>query len=82
MVEQRGDDVKTMFNTTDPRQALDLMRRYGVNYVYLGPTEKAYYQPAGIAKFGAMAQQGQLEQVYSNSEVTIYRVVGSGASSS
>ncbi len=82
IVEQRGDDVKNMFNTPDPRQALDLMRRYGVSYIYVGPTEKAYYQPAGIAKFQTMAQQGQLEQVYTNPEVTIYRVVGAGATSS
>ncbi|MFN8471927.1 MAG: DUF2298 domain-containing protein [Anaerolineae bacterium] len=80
VVEQRGDDVKAMFNTPDPRQALDLMRRYGVNYVYIGPTEKAYYQPAGIAKFQTMAQQGQLQQVYSTPDVTIYRVVGASNS--
>ena len=76
VVDQRGSDVKLMFDTPDANRALDLMRRYSVGYVYVGPTEKAYYRPEGIAKFERMAQQGQLEKVYSNQEVTIYRVVG------
>jgi YYY domain-containing protein len=80
VVDQRGGDVRQIYNTPDPAQALGLMRRYDVAYVYVGPLEKAYYQPVGLAKFERMVQQGQLERVFQNAEVTIYRVV-SGAPS-
>ena len=62
-----------MIPGSDARQ---VMQRYDVAYVYIGPTEKAYYQPAGLQKFERMAQQGLLEKVYTNPEVTIYRVAG------
>ena len=75
VVDQRGADVKTLFNTPDTGQALQLLQKYNVRYIYVGPTEKAYYQPQGLAKFETMVQQGALERVYANPEVTIYRVL-------
>ena len=75
-MDQRATDVTTMFNTTDTRQALQLLQKYNVGYIYVGETEKAYYQPQGLAKFETLAQQGALEKVYTNPEVTIYRVKG------
>ncbi|MFQ5342787.1 MAG: DUF2298 domain-containing protein, partial [Anaerolineae bacterium] len=64
VIDQRIEDVKTIYNTPDPQRALDLMRKYDVSYVYIGPLERAYYDPNGLAKFDQMAQAGTLEQVY------------------
>jgi len=75
LVEKRIADVATMYNTRDKSQALELLRRYQVSYIYVGQLEKAYYDPAGLAKFDQMAGS-ELELVYENSQVKIYRLKG------
>ncbi len=74
-VASRVKDVQTAYNTTDVTQFWSIIRKYGVRYVYVGPTERLYYSPAGIAKFDRLLGQG-LDLYYSNAEVKIYRVVG------
>ena len=49
------------------------MRKYEVEYVYLGKVERLYYDPAGLAKFDT-GLDGALEQVYQNRDVRIFRV--------
>ncbi|MFQ5594186.1 MAG: DUF2298 domain-containing protein, partial [Anaerolineae bacterium] len=63
VVNGRVEDVKTIYNTPNLQQALELMDKYDVSYVYVGPLEHAYYDPSGLAKFDQMAQAGTLEQV-------------------
>jgi len=43
--------------------------------VYVGAYERAYYDPAGLAKFDDMAAQGLLRVVYDAQGVRIYEVV-------
>ncbi len=76
LVERRIQDVATVYNTPDPAQALRLLARYRVRYIVVGELERAYYEPAGLAKFDRMARQGLLETVYRQGPVTIYRVPG------
>jgi len=76
-VNWRRDDVRGCYNTTDVSRALDILARYGVRYVYVGAYERAYYDPAGLAKFDHMAAQGLLRTVYDAWGVRIYEVVGS-----
>jgi uncharacterized membrane protein len=54
--------------------ALDFLRAYEVEYIVVGPLERAYYPPGGLAKFEAMAAQGRLSVAYQNPGVTIYKV--------
>ena len=55
-----------------------LMRKYGVEYVYLGQLERLYYPGEGLKKFdGALA--GDLDKVFQSDQVTIYRVVDGGS---
>ena len=68
----RRNDVKTMYDTPDAALALSLMRRYGVEYVYLGQLERIYF-PAGMGKF-ADGLGGALEKVFDNGSTRIYRV--------
>ncbi len=53
----------------DPNQALTLLDKYDISYVYVGPVERARYPTAGLAKFAQL-----MEPVYSAGSVTIYRV--------
>ena len=74
-VAHRIYHVGTLYGSPDPERALEVIDRYGVEYVYVGELERAYYPEDGIAKFrdGLM---GYLEPVYEAERVTIYRVVG------
>jgi YYY domain-containing protein len=77
VVENRIADVAQIYNTPDPNQALEMMRKYNVQYVIVGELERAYYQPQGLAKFDQMVGQS-LDLVYENPQVKIYRVKGGG----
>jgi len=80
------DVVDTIYTTTDQRQALALLRRYHVGYVYIGTQERGDpalttitsafhgYPPRGLAKFAAMAVRGTLTQVYNWAGIQIYQV--------
>ncbi len=74
IVDHRIGDVQTMYNTVDVAQTLYLLDRYHVAYIYVGDLERAFYNAKGIAKFDAMAHAGQLELVYQNDHVQIYKV--------
>jgi len=76
MVDWRRDDVRACYNTTDVARAQEILSQYGVRYVYVGAYERAYYDPAGLAKFDQMAVQGLLRVVYDGQGVRIYEVVG------
>ena len=73
MIEQRRQDVQTIYETADPSEALALLRQYGVDYIYLGDLERAYYTGPGLGKFEQMAEFGVIP-VFRNERVTIYRI--------
>ncbi|MEW5987563.1 MAG: DUF2298 domain-containing protein, partial [Chloroflexota bacterium] len=79
LVQNRIQAVNGLYNTIDAQQALSILNQYGVQYVYVGPLERAYYSPDGIAKFDLMAAAGQLREVYRNEGVTIYEVIRSSS---
>jgi uncharacterized membrane protein len=72
MVDDRARDVDTLFNTPDASTAMRLLRKYNVEYIYVGGQERAFYAPQNLAKFDQMAE---LTRVYQQGAVTIYRVV-------
>ncbi|MFQ6101717.1 MAG: DUF2298 domain-containing protein [Anaerolineae bacterium] len=74
-VDRRQDDVNECYTTTIISRALAILSRYDVRYVYVGEYERAYYDPAGLAKFDAMAADGLLRVVYDVQGVKIYEVV-------
>ena len=71
-VGTRRSDVETIYSTHDAEEALNLMREYGVEYVYLGHLERIYF-PGGIGKFED-GLNGALDKVFDNGDTTIYRV--------
>ena len=74
MIEQRRADVQTIYETADFDLALRLLRQYGVDYIYLGDLERAYYTGPGLGKFELMSDIG-ITPDYRNERVTIYRVI-------
>jgi len=75
LIHERMADNALLFNTPHTGQALDLIQRYDVSYIYVGPLEEIYYQEAGLQKFEEMAEAGMLHAVYREDGVTIYEVM-------
>jgi uncharacterized membrane protein len=76
-VQQRIDDLRRMYETTDPTEALKVARRYGVQLIIVGPLEQACYGTTGMTKF-AMLDGGPWRRVYRNEQVAIYQVTTEG----
>jgi len=66
---RRDKDTKTIYTTTDSTRARTLIDDYGIDYLYLGPTERERYKGEGLSKLSSLGQR-----VYSSDEVKIYRV--------
>ena len=75
-VGKRDGQARDFFNTLDVARALQLIRELHVSYIYVGQLEHTVYDPAGLAKFDEMVRRGELEVVYENEKVKIYRVTG------
>lgn len=75
-VSKRIGEVERIYSTGTPEQALELIRKYNVQYVYVGQLERQYYTDEGIDRFdGALSDN--FDKVFSNEDVSIYRVVES-----
>jgi YYY domain-containing protein len=70
----RASDVETIYDTPIPEMAQQLLQKYHVRYIIVGPLERTYYHPMGLVKFEGMVADGSLQVVYSNEQVTIYKV--------
>ena len=79
VVDWRLADLRTLYDGADIAAAEEILRRYEVAYVYVGELERAYYSPAGLAKFDEMVGE-TLEVAYADGPVTIYRVLGAEGS--
>jgi YYY domain-containing protein len=75
LISSRIVDVNTLYSTTNTVEALTILDKYNVSYIYVGQLEWVYYNPQGLTKFDSLANQGILEEVFRNSGVSIYRVV-------
>jgi uncharacterized membrane protein len=75
LVGERIADVNTLYSTTDVSQAMAIVDKYNVKYIYAGQLEWVYYDPQGLNKFDEMAGMGLLREVYRNGGVSIYEVV-------
>lgn len=73
-VGQREQQGRLFFSTTDIAQARALMRDLRVGYVYIGQLERTLFDADALRKFDVMVELGDLQVVYRNPQVTIYRV--------
>lgn len=72
-VARRINDVNTIYNTPDVLEAITLLTKYDVEYIYVGQVELNYYSSRGIKKFDE-GLGGHLDRLYMNDKTTIYRV--------
>jgi YYY domain-containing protein len=79
VLQQRQQLIQNLYSGVDQEAALETLRLYGVEYVYIGQLERALYDANGLAKFDAMAQAGLIDEVYRQGSTRIYRVSPSGA---
>ena len=66
---ERQADVATIYSTTDADEARILLDKYDVEYVYVGPRERAAHDGAGLEKFGEF-----MDVAFERGDVTIYRL--------
>jgi len=78
-VERRHLDVNACYETVEISRAREILHRYGVRYIYVGPYERLYYSPEGLLKFDEMVDLGILRVVYDRMDVRIYEVVEGAA---
>ncbi|MCI0802192.1 MAG: hypothetical protein J4N85_09425, partial [Chloroflexi bacterium] len=66
-IQDRAEDVKEMYETTDEERALELLRKYRVKYVVVGDLERIVYGGEGLGKFENLARK-----VFENQGTAIY----------
>jgi len=68
-VEQarREADIEIIYSSETFSEALPLLDKHGISYVYVGPTERDRYPPRGLAKFAQA-----MDVAYDTGTVTIY----------
>jgi YYY domain-containing protein len=64
----RVRDVEILFETEEPTSRMILLEKYDVEYVYVGPIERARYDPPDFAT------EPGISVAYTDAHVTIYRV--------
>ncbi len=69
LLAQREADVKTVFSSASLADAMPILRKYGVTYVFVGSIERTMYPPAGLQKF-----EDGLQTAFVSGNTTIYRV--------
>lgn len=78
----RGQNVKTLYSSTDPTQVWKIINSYGVRYIFVGfserqcatsPTKVQCFPRAGLAKFDSMVGHG-LRVAFRKPGITIYAV--------
>lgn len=74
---ERERDIKEMFTTADIDKGLGIIRRYGIDYIYVGPVEREAYG-YGVSKFDVAPDF--FKKVYSENGVSIYKLNGESVS--
>lgn len=72
-IHNRIEDVKTIYKSKNVNKAYDLLKKYRVSHVYIGPIEIKEYGLKGLKKF--KENTDKFKPVYSDKEVTIYEVL-------
>ncbi len=65
----RQEDVATLYETTDEETARELLDRYGIRYVVVGPLERTDHGDAGVAKWDRLG-----ERVFESGETTVWEI--------
>jgi len=72
-VAGRDTDVDNIYKSPDSDGALALLRKYNVEYIYVGKLEKERYEAESLLKFGSNRERYTL--VFENQGAKIYQVL-------
>jgi YYY domain-containing protein len=72
-VGERTGDTDAIYSTLDAQQAIGLLGKYNVKYVFVGELEKGKYSSVGLAKFNS--RQDLFHKIYDKGGVQIYEVL-------
>lgn len=65
---RREPDIEKIYTTREAQEALTLMNKYAISYVYVGPAEQSQFPAHGLNKFETM-----MDVAFRQGSVTIYR---------
>ena len=68
-LDGRAEDVASIYESPSSDVAANLLRKYDVDFVYVGPRERSRYNNEGLAKFDSF-----MDQVFESNGVVIYGV--------
>jgi uncharacterized membrane protein len=71
LFEGRQGDVDRLYTTESTAEVTDIVRKYNVDYIYVGELERQTYPAAALEKF-----DGMYGVAYREGDVVIYRVKG------
>lgn len=66
---QRATDVERIYQGLDPTETYNLLVKYNVSYVYIGPRERRNYGTSGLSKFETF-----MNKVFDTDTVVIYKL--------
>ena len=69
LIGQRQADVERAYSTSSLAEALSILRKYDVTYVFVGSVERGLYPSAGLDKFAS-----GLAVAFTQGETVIYRI--------
>jgi len=65
----RTDDVQAIYQSLDPVATYNLLAKYKISYVYIGPRERRQYGTSGLNKFDLF-----MDKVFNTQTVVIYKL--------
>jgi uncharacterized membrane protein len=77
-VDQRIQDMQSIFNSGDLAQIRRVLRQYKVTYIVVGSLERAHASPDSLEQFASMTLNGELERAFVSGDDILYRVVSLG----
>ncbi len=72
-VGKRLEDATTIYTTSDPEQARELLDRYAIDYVYVGPAEQRFATDKGAAPDALLKFEDFMDPAWSEQGVSIYK---------
>jgi tripartite motif-containing protein 71 len=72
-IVERRRDARTIYDSTDVSEAIDLLYKYEIKFIYIGRQERKKYDNRGFSKFDLYPQFFNLR--YANPGVKIYEVI-------
>lgn len=69
----REQDIANLYTTTSSQEAQEIVRRYAIDYVYVGPLEHQKYQPPSYPPLSDRKFNGFMDLIYESGEVMIFK---------